>query len=265
VVPDWEPEAETVVADPPPAAEVTATPQAAPEPLPPAAAEPAASEAPAPETTPEPIPDPAPEPALDPAPPELDMRLPWEEPPSRGGNGKGAPVDLEQVPEIFDTTDAAAATRPMRALPRESEEPEFKGYGSGYTCVLIPRNPQQVLSGEIKQQLEAWLPGLVSSFGWRLNDLLVQPQYLQWTVWVSPAVTQVNPARIISKRTSQFILKQFPELKEGLPDGNFWEPGYLIVSGSQPPTPEILHSFIQQTRSRQTRQQAGEIDRPTDS
>lgn len=120
-----------------------------------------------------------------------------------------------------------------------------------YTCLLIPRLPNHFLTGELSERLGQWLPHLCLAFGWRLDGMAVRPETLQWTVQVSPAVSPGNVVRLVRQRTSSRIFNQFAILAEDNPSGDFWAPGYLVVSGNQPPSPQLLRDFIIQTRRRQ--------------
>lgn len=121
----------------------------------------------------------------------------------------------------------------------------------GYTVVLLPRLPQHLLVGEIARLLGEWMPQLHIAFGWRLEGMVVSPEYLEWTVVVTPAVTPGTMVRIIRQRTSGRIFTLMPSLQNDNPSGEFWAPGYLVVSGLQPPNPQVLRNFMHQTRMRQ--------------
>lgn len=120
-----------------------------------------------------------------------------------------------------------------------------------YTCVLIPRLPQHYLTGELADNLSQWVQHFCLAFGWRLEGISIRPDYLQWTVQVAPSVSPGNLVRIIRQRTSTAIFKSFGYLENQNPSGDFWATGYLIVSGSQPPSASLLRDFINQTRKRQ--------------
>ncbi|GAP13402.1 transposase [Longilinea arvoryzae] len=120
-----------------------------------------------------------------------------------------------------------------------------------YSALLLPRFPQHVLVGDLAEELGLWVPQLCLAFGWRLEGMAVRPGTLQFTLQVAPTVSPGNVVRILRQRTSQRIFGRFPELKELNPSGDFWAPGYLIISGSTPPLPNLLHDFVAQTRRRQ--------------
>ena len=120
-----------------------------------------------------------------------------------------------------------------------------------YTCVLIPRLPQHHLTGVLSEKLSQWVQQFCLAFGWRLEGIAVRPEYLQWTVQVSPSIAPGNLMRIIRQRASDSIFDSFPALAQQNPSGDFWATGYLIVGGPQPPSPRLLRDYIAETRRRQ--------------
>lgn len=186
-------------------------------------------------------------------------------------NGNGQPAPQAPRPaDLISTPPPAilpASTAP-RVAPDENAAPQqFSEAPRGsllsvepvsptlshlaYTALLLPRIPQHVLVGELCEELGLWVPQLCLAFGWRLEGMSIRPETLQFTLQVAPSVSPGNVVRILRQRTSQRIFSRFPELKELNPSGDFWAPGYLIISGSTPPQPNLLHDFVVQTRRRQ--------------
>lgn len=120
-----------------------------------------------------------------------------------------------------------------------------------YTCVLVPRLPQHYLTGELADRMAGWVQQLCLAFGWRLEGISIRPEYLQWTVQVAPAISPGNLVRIVRQRTSLHVFGNYSHLAEQNPSGDFWATGYLIVSGAQPPSAQLLRDYIAQTRKRQ--------------
>jgi REP element-mobilizing transposase RayT/ActR/RegA family two-component response regulator len=121
-----------------------------------------------------------------------------------------------------------------------------------YTCVLVPRMPGHLLVNQLTQRMMDWLPQLCIAYGWQIVSMLVQPEYLQWTVQVAPAISPGNVVRLIRQQTSRRIFAQLPQYEVENPSGDFWAPGFLIISGTQPPSHEVVRDFIYQTRNRQS-------------
>jgi len=114
-----------------------------------------------------------------------------------------------------------------------------------YTCILVPDLNEFSLSSEITSRLIEWMPKLCQAYGWQLEKLSIQPTYMQWTVRVTPGISQGFIVRKIRLQTSIRMFDEFPELKKDNLSGNFWAKGYLVVSGSEPPPAELLDDFIQ--------------------
>jgi REP element-mobilizing transposase RayT len=120
-----------------------------------------------------------------------------------------------------------------------------------YTCVMLPRLPGIKLSGRLVNKLSERLQEICLAYGWRLVNHLIQPDTFQWTVKVSAIVSPGSVARVVRQQTSQFLFDQFEQFDSLLPSGDFWAPGYLIISGEQAPDTRLIGEYIKQTRKRQ--------------
>lgn len=120
-----------------------------------------------------------------------------------------------------------------------------------YTCLLLPRVSSVPLSGELAIRLAEWLPQLCLAFGWQLEGLVIQRQYLQWSVQVPPSISPGNVIRVIRQQTSLRLYHVYPDLHPSQPGDDFWAPGYLVISGTESPSPRTVSDFLQQTRRRQ--------------
>jgi REP element-mobilizing transposase RayT len=120
-----------------------------------------------------------------------------------------------------------------------------------YSCILIPRFSDHYLTGDITLNLPVWMKEICISFGWRLESVTVRPGYMQWVVTVQTTVNPAHIMRLSRQQTSQKILNEFPRYKQQNLSGDFWAPGYSMLSGSEPQTPEEISNFIQVTRKQQ--------------
>jgi putative transposase len=172
----------------------------------------------------------------------------------------GAPIpDLQApVPDYklaLPENDSLADTQPLVLQPlnrlTDLESVSASYSRLTYTCLMIPRMPHHYLAGELADHLGQWFPQCCLAYGWRLEGLSIRPEYVQWMVEVSPTISPGNMIRILRQRTSQYIFNQYSHLKNENPSGDFWAPGYLIVSGSQPPTTQMRREFVDESRRRQ--------------
>ena len=139
-------------------------------------------------------------------------------------------------------------------VPRSLEEMDPAVPGLSYilyTCIFVPRLPSHYLTGDLAAQLSRWTPEICLAYGWRLDGIATRPDYFQCTVRVAPSVSPGNIMRVLRQQTSQRIFGFNSTYKEQNPSGDFWAPGYLVISGSQPPAGDLLRDFLQETRHRQ--------------
>jgi len=139
-------------------------------------------------------------------------------------------------------------------VPRSLEEMDPAVPGLSYilyTCIFVPRLPSHYLTGDLAAQLSRWTPEICLAYGWRLDGIATRPDYFQCTVRVAPSVSPGNIMRVLRQQTSQRIFGFNSTYKEQNPSGDFWAPGYLVISGSQPPAGDLLRDFLQETRRRQ--------------
>ena len=108
---------------------------------------------------------------------------------------------------IEQTRPVISRTQPSYP-PVDAVMPTFSNLA--YTCLLLPRLPTHNLAGTVGQRLAEWLPQLCMAYGWRLESLLVQAEYLQWTVQVAPSISPGNVVRLIRQQTSRRVFMQFP-------------------------------------------------------
>jgi REP element-mobilizing transposase RayT len=124
-------------------------------------------------------------------------------------------------------------------------------YNLTYACLLIPRFAHHHLTGDLADRMGEWVPEICVAFGWRLEQIAVRPEYLQWVTNVPPATSPGYLMRILRQHTSERLFAEFPRFKKENPSGDFWAPGYLIMGGTNPPPPQLVKEFIAQTRQRQ--------------
>lgn len=119
-----------------------------------------------------------------------------------------------------------------------------------YSYVLIPRLPKHRLEGDLAEKLAEWLPELCLAFAWRMERLAVQLDFVRWTLSMPPDVSPESAVQTLDSYLSEKIFDLFPRLARDNPSGQFWAPGYLIVSAVQP-SPTQISEYIQTTRARQ--------------
>ena len=124
-------------------------------------------------------------------------------------------------------------------------------YDLSYACLIIPRFSSHCLIGDITESLHLWMQQICVSFAWRLDNLIIRPDYLQWFLSVPPATPPSRCIRTVREHTSRQIFEDFPQFKQQNLSKDFWAPGYIVLLGNQPHPQEMIDEYIMLTRQQQ--------------
>jgi len=84
------------------------------------------------------------------------------------------------------------------------------GYDLHYAYVLVPRLPNHRLEGDLAEKISVWLPQLCLAFAWRLENISVQPEFVQWMLSMSPDTSPESVVTTLEKHLSEPIFDEFP-------------------------------------------------------
>ncbi len=154
------------------------------------------------------------------------------------------------IPADLVTVISTLQHAPESEIPTETGIPQLNLHSLRlpYSCVLIPRDPQRYLVGELPERLGLMLPRVHLNRGWRVTGMSIRPLYMQWFAALPLDINPVQAVSEIRQFTSASILNDLPELKTSADDEGFWAPGYLVLSGNLAPPSSIIREFIQRTR-----------------
>ncbi len=131
------------------------------------------------------------------------------------------------------------------------EQVDRHPYDLSYACLLIPRFSSHFLIGDIAESLRGWMRTICVSFAWRLEDISVRPEYMQWVLYVPAATPPSRCIRTVREHTSRQIFEDFPQIRQQNLSKDFWAPGYLVLVGPTPHPPEMINQYIRLTRQQQ--------------
>ncbi len=163
----------------------------------------------------------------------------------------------ELLTGVKPTPDSSTPPYHRRAEDRASssgvvlEPVARKPYDLSYACLLIPRLNAHYLIGDIAESLHEWMHQVCVSFAWRLEDLRIRPEFMQWVLYVPAATPPSKCIRTIREHTSRKIMADFPHIRRENLSKDFWAPGYLVTMGPAPHSPEMINQFILLTRQQQ--------------
>lgn len=131
------------------------------------------------------------------------------------------------------------------------EQVSRKPYDLSYACLLIPRFSSHYLIGDIAEALREWMQRVCISFAWRLEDITIRPEYMQWVIYVPAATPPSRCIRTVREHTSRQIFEDFPHIKRENLSNDFWAPGYLVLVGPTPHPTDMINEYIRLTRQQQ--------------
>jgi putative transposase len=131
------------------------------------------------------------------------------------------------------------------------EQVSRQPYDLSYACLLIPRFSSHYLIGDIAENLREWMRQICVSFSWRLDNIFIRPEYMQWILYVPAATPPSRCIRAIREETSRRIFEDFPHIRRENISKDFWAPGYLVLVGPTPHSRDMINEYIRLTRQHQ--------------
>jgi len=124
-------------------------------------------------------------------------------------------------------------------------------YNISYTCLLIPRFPAHQIKGDIADLLPQTLQQICISFGWRLDYIFVDINYLQWVLTVLPTTAPHYFMKQIRKNLSATIFSNFGRIRRENLSDCFWAPSDLVLLGNKPHPTNLIEQYIGLIRKQQ--------------
>lgn len=131
------------------------------------------------------------------------------------------------------------------------ETVQSDSYTLSYTCLLIPRFPGHQLKGDLADMLPDWLRTICVSFGWKMEFVTVEHDYLQWGMFVNASTSPALFMRVIRQELSREIMSNFGRISRENLSGDFWADGHLVVLGIRPHPQQMIHQYIRMIRKQQ--------------
>ena len=124
-------------------------------------------------------------------------------------------------------------------------------YNLSYACLLIPRFDNHYLAGDVVEYLYSWMQQICISYGWKLDGINIQSEYMQWVASVAVTVSPAQIIRNVRQQTSEYIFNDFPKYKKLNIGNDFWAPAHLVIVGKQLHSRKTIQDFINLTRQQQ--------------
>jgi REP element-mobilizing transposase RayT len=118
-----------------------------------------------------------------------------------------------------------------------------------YTFLLVIRNEEVQLTGEIADALDKTFYRVCDEFDWRLNFLSVRPRYIECNLLAQLDVPPVNIIDTVKRETSLRLKELLPDIV-GFSKG-LWASGYLLISGPEPIPQNLKNEYLERIQKQQ--------------
>jgi REP element-mobilizing transposase RayT/CheY-like chemotaxis protein len=179
-------------------------------------------------------------------------------------NGKSLQENFEQPPlaGLFGDIETYQASEENLHTISGMEKKDYKHaaihfetvsdglYNLTYSCLLVPRFGSHHLTTDRVKLVTDCMKEIYTSYGWRLEQLDVKSDYLQWVASIPPTIALIDHISIIRKETSKRLFEDFPPYKQENLSNDYWAPGYLIMGGKNSITDALVRDYTRQTREK---------------
>jgi len=95
-----------------------------------------------------------------------------------------------------------------------------------YHIVFVPKRRRKLFGGVRSQAAEIIFRQVAREIGVRFDTLKVAVDHVHMLAMIPPTISVSDALRIMKGKSAHILLKQFPELRQELPEGTFWARGY---------------------------------------
>lgn len=161
----------------------------------------------------------------------------------------------KEVLREYAVSDLAEQLFATKTQTDVEEKPSFDNYTQtyniNYSCLLIPRFPSHQIKGDLADLLPKTLQQICISFGWRLDHIFIDINYLHWTLTVPPATAPNHFMKQIRKHLSAAIFSNFGRIRRENLSNCFWAPSDLVLLGNKPHPINLIEQYIKLIRKQQ--------------
>jgi putative transposase len=112
----------------------------------------------------------------------------------------------------------------------ELDSGAHSSYSLYYHLVWAPKYRRRVLDGKVGERAKQIIEETSAKYGYELDTLKVSPDHIHLLLSLPPRMSVAEAARTLKSITARTLLREFPELKRHLWQGNLWTRGYAVTS-----------------------------------
>ena len=123
-------------------------------------------------------------------------------------------------------------------------------YSLQYHLIIVTKYRRDVLTGSVKQELEALLRSLADQFDMQIEEMEIMSDHVHMLVDASPKHSISSIMKGLKGVSARMLFMHHPEIKQKLWGGHLWQPSYFAVTVSERSEEQIRHYIQHQKPSK---------------
>lgn len=123
-------------------------------------------------------------------------------------------------------------------------------YWLQYHLIIVTKYRRDVLTGSVKQELEALLRSLADQFDMQIEEMEIMSDHVHMLVDASPKHSISSIMKGLKGVSARMLFMHHPEIKQKLWGGHLWQPSYFAVTVSERSEEQIRHYIQHQKPSK---------------
>ena len=132
-------------------------------------------------------------------------------------------------------------------------------YDTGYHLVWAPKYRKWILRGDIQQRVKELFEEIAVNYDIVIDTMEVAVDHVHLFVSFPPRYSIARVVGLFKGISGSVLFQDFPELKNRLWGGEFWENGYFVRTVGDEVTAEVIRKYIQYHQERERAPQQLEL------
>ena len=124
-------------------------------------------------------------------------------------------------------------------------------YDTKYHLVWTPKYRKWILKGEVRTRVQEIFEEISKSHEFEIDTLEVAKEHVHIFLSFPPRYSISRVVGMLKSISASVIFKEYPEVKQELWGGEFWEDGYFVRTVGDNVTAEVIRKYIKYHREQE--------------
>ena len=124
-------------------------------------------------------------------------------------------------------------------------------YDTKYHLVWTPKYRKWILKGDIRKRVQEIFEEISKNHEFEIDTLEVSEEHVHIFLSFPPRYSISRVVGMMKSISASVIFKEYPEVKQELCGGEFWEDGYFVRTVGDKVTAEVIRKYIKYHREQE--------------